>query len=64
MLFTFTEQFLLLIDQKLFMLLSEIAVYYSYDRIIIFYSILELMAWGIIITLCCQALNPSVASIL
>jgi len=44
MLFTFTEQFLLLIDQKLFMLLSEIAVYYSYDRIIIFYSILELMA--------------------
>lgn len=39
MLFTFTEQFLLLIDQNLFTLLSEIAVYCSYDRIIIFYFV-------------------------
>lgn len=63
-LFTFTEQFLLLIDQKLFTLLSEIAVYYSYDRIIIFYSTLELIARGIIVILCCQTLSPSVLSIL
>lgn len=38
-LFTFTEQFLLLIDQNLFTLLSEIVVYCSYDRIIIFYFV-------------------------
>lgn len=49
--------FLLLIDQKLFTLLSEIAVYYSYDRIIIFLSILMLMESGIIITLCSQTLS-------
>lgn len=53
-LFTFTELFLLLIDQKLLTLLSEIAVYYSCDRIIIFYSILELIIRGKIIIICCQ----------
>lgn len=63
-LITFTEQFFLLIDRKLFTLLSEIAVYYSYDRIIIFYFILELIARGIIISVCCQTLRPSVLSVL
>lgn len=63
-LITFTEQFLLLIDQKLFTLLSEIAVYYSYDRIIIFYFMLELIARGIITSACCQTLSPSALSIL
>lgn len=46
------------------MLLFEIAVYYSCDQIIIFYSVLELIARGIIIILYCQTLNPSVVSIL